>query len=150
MKDELIYIACPYSHKDHYIMVARFMLVNKFSAKLIESGKYVYSPISHSHPIAESSDGKLPRGWDFWEGYDRRMIACCDRMIVLKLPGWEASTGVQAEIKIAKEMEIPIEYVDYDSNPTYSEMIKTLKTGRKDNPIFVTVNNEHNTETISL
>lgn len=113
MKKELIYLACPYTHKDHAVMVARFEAVNRVAAKLMGEGKYIFSPISHTHPIAEA--GTLPRGWDYWEGYDRRILSCCDRLIVLKLPGWEISTGVQAEIKIAQEIGLPIEYIEYSA-----------------------------------
>jgi Domain of unknown function (DUF1937) len=112
MSKELIYLACPYTHQDHSVMVARFNAVNLASAKLMEQGKYLFSPISHTHPIAEASQGKLPREWDFWEGYDRVMLRACNRIIVLKLPGWEQSKGVSAEIAIAKEMGIPIEYLE--------------------------------------
>lgn len=111
-KVELIYVACPYTHFNEQIMFERFRAVNRFSAKLMGEGKYVFSPISHTHPIR--LEGKLPPGWDFWEGYDRRMIACCNKLIVLCIDGWKESTGVQAEIKIAKEMGIPVEYVNLE------------------------------------
>lgn len=108
-KAELVYLACPYSHKDKSIEEARFQAVNKVAAKLMAEGKFIFSPISHSHPIALA--GKLPGDWKFWEGYDRRVLASCDRIIVLCLEGWRTSTGVQAEIKIGDEFGIPIEYL---------------------------------------
>jgi hypothetical protein len=121
MKRTLTYLAAPYSHKDHHMMVVRFLAINQYAAKLMSRGDYIFSPISHTHPIAEAgiNGTPLPRGWDFWEGYDRRMLSCCDRILVLRLPGWEQSTGVQAEIKIGKELGIPVEYVDYDCIPPY-------------------------------
>jgi hypothetical protein len=108
---ELVYLACPYSHKDHKVMVSRFEAVNKVAADLMGKGQYIFSPISHTHPIALA--GFLPHGWDYWEGYDRRILKCCDRIIVLRLDGWKESTGVQAEIKIGEELGIPVEYVDF-------------------------------------
>lgn len=119
----LTYLACPYTHKDHYMMVARYLAVNRFAAKLMgEDGRFVFSPISHTHPIAEQ--GKLPRGWEFWECYDRTMIGCCDDLLVLCLDGWEQSTGVQAEIKIAEEFNIPIDYAQYNLTPSFEDMVK--------------------------
>ena len=106
---ELIYLACPYTHKDYSVMVERFLAVNKVAARLMSEGKYIFSPISHTHPIAEA--GSLPRGWEFWEGYDRRVLKDCNRIMVLCLPGWTESTGVQAEIKIGKEFGIPVDYI---------------------------------------
>lgn len=125
MKQELIYLACPYSHKEHYMLVARWLLVNKVAAKLMGQGKYVFSPISHTHPIAEA--GKLPGDWNYWEGYDRRILSFCDRIIILKLPGWETSTGVNGEIKIGKNSNIPIEYMDYELTPTIDKVVEMAK-----------------------
>lgn len=103
-------------------MVARHLTVCRFAAKLMgEDGRFVFSPISHTHPIAEQ--GRLRRGWEFWECYDRTMIGCCDDLLVLCLPGWEQSTGVQAEIKIAQEFGIPIDYAQYDLTPTLKDMV---------------------------
>lgn len=107
---ELIYLACPYQHPDHAVMVDRFNAVNRAAAKLMGEGKYVISPISACHPIAEVGD--LPRGWEYWEGYDRALLQCCGKLIVLKLRGWDRSVGVAAEIGIAKEFGLEIEYME--------------------------------------
>jgi hypothetical protein len=105
----LVYLACPYSDNDPAIALARFNAVNKLAAQLMQFGEFIISPISHTHPIAQA--GKLPGGWDYWEQYDRALIACCSKMIVYMLAGWEYSQGVQAEITIAKELGIPLEYI---------------------------------------
>lgn len=125
MRKRLTYLACPYSHKDRYMMVARHLLVNRFAAKLMAEGHFVFSPISHTHPIADEKG--LPRGWQFWECYDKTMIGCCDDLLVLTLPGWETSTGVQAEIQIAQDMGIPIDYAQYELTPTIDQMVERAK-----------------------
>lgn len=130
MSNDLSYLAAPYTHKEHYMMVARFLAINQVAAKLMSEGNYIFSPISHTHPIAEAgTNGRpLPRGWEFWSGYDHVMIRACKRIIVLKLPGWEESTGVQAEIHIGIKMGLNIEYIDYDLTPTYKEIIEYAKS----------------------
>ncbi|MBU1783170.1 DUF4406 domain-containing protein, partial [Patescibacteria group bacterium] len=40
---------------------------------------------------------------------------CCYKLYVLKLDGWEESVGVQAEIKMAKELDLEIEYLNYEN-----------------------------------
>lgn len=40
------------------------------------------------------------------------MLARCDDLIVLKIPGWELSKGVADEIVWAKELNISIEIID--------------------------------------
>lgn len=127
MRSELIYLACPYSHKERYVRVARWIAANRVAAKLMASGQYVFSPISHTHPIEEASEGTLPGDWKFWEGYDRQYLSFVKKIVVLRLPGWETSTGVQAEIKIGAEMGIPVEYMDYDVMPPYDDVIELCK-----------------------
>jgi hypothetical protein len=109
-KGELLYLACPYIDKNREVMLERVKKVDKLTATLLSKGFYIFSPISHCHHLAE--EAKLPGDWNFWEGYDRAMIKACKGLLVFKLPGWEQSVGVNAEILIAKELELPIEYIE--------------------------------------
>jgi len=111
---KLVYLAVPYSHSDAAIRQMRFHVVNKVAADLINKGLHIFSPISHSHPL--SIDGDLPKGFDFWMEFDRSFLECCNKLIVLKLDGWDKSLGVKGEIEIATELGIPIEYMDYQGN----------------------------------
>jgi hypothetical protein len=106
----LTYLACPYSHADRAVRIARFNAANKAAGDLMKRGHIVFSPISHTHPIAEECE--LPKGWDFWESFDRAYLSASKLMVVLCLDGWQTSTGVTAEIGIAREQGIPIEYME--------------------------------------
>ncbi len=106
----LVYLATPYSHPDRQVRLQRFHKVNLMAAKLMAKGLMIFSPISHTHPIAEA-DG-LPLDWEFWSTYDRAMLAACSAMIVYRQPGWEESVGVQAEITLARELGLPIMFCD--------------------------------------
>lgn len=106
----LIYLATPYSHPDELVRIARFEAVNKVAASMMRSGLHVFSPISHTHPIALAGD--LPLGWEFWEAYDRAILSACGKVVVLMLDGWKESKGVTAEIAIAREMGLPVEYIN--------------------------------------
>lgn len=110
MANTLIYLATPYSHPDPAIMHERFETVNRVAARLMRAGLHIFSPISHTHPIAVAGD--LPRGFDFWEQYDRAILSACCRVMVLRLAGWQESKGVAAEIVIAGELGIPVYYID--------------------------------------
>ena len=105
----LVYLATPYSHPDPDVRRQRFEAVNLRAAVLMAEGVHVFSPISHTHPIAEA--GSLPKDWKFWEEYDTAIIQCCCRLIVFCQDGWKESIGVQAEIEIASRLNIPIEYI---------------------------------------
>lgn len=79
------------------------------SARLTERGWQVYSPVAHTHPVAEQG---LPKDWTYWQEFDREMLSRCDRLAVLMISGWRDSTGVTAEIASAKELGKPILYLD--------------------------------------
>ena len=106
----LTYLAAPYSHESLAVRYQRFAKINEAAAKLMRDGVMVFSPISHTHPIAIAGD--LPTDFDYWAIYDRAMIERCQKLIVLKLDGWQHSRGVAAEIEIARELGIPVEYLE--------------------------------------
>ena len=105
----LIYLAVPYSHSSADVREARFKSANKAAAQLMRAGLYVFSPISHTHPIALAGD--LPLGWEYWQNYDRAILQICRKLVVLQLEGWLQSKGILEEIKIAEEMGIPVEFL---------------------------------------
>jgi len=82
---ELIYLACPYTDPDQAVMHGRFIAANRAAGRMMARGLFVFSPISHSHPIAII--GELPVSWKYWEAYDRAMLSRCSKMVVLCLDG---------------------------------------------------------------
>jgi len=108
-KGALVYLATPYSHPDADVSERRFREVNRVAGDMIRHGAHVFSPISHTHPIALAGD--LPKAWEFWQAYDRAMLGVCSKLVVLMQDGWQESVGVQAESAIAKEMGLPIEFL---------------------------------------
>ena len=105
----LIYLASPYSHPDPAVRVSRFDAVCRAASRLMRDGVHLYSPIVHCHPLAVQ--GGLPTSWEFWEQYDRKIIAACGEVWVCTMDGWRESKGVTAEIKIAEELGLPVRFV---------------------------------------
>ena len=110
----MIYLASPYSDPDPAVRCARFEAVCDYAAVMIRAGHHVYSPIAHSHPIAERG---LPGGWPFWAEHNRIMLGRCQSVVVLALPGWEQSWGVQAEVAIANELGLTVTIVNPVGDP---------------------------------
>lgn len=109
----LTYLASPYSHKNPEVVKSRVEQVTKATVWLIkEKGFNVFSPIVHSHPLAEAG---LQGDWDFWRLIDTEYLSVSARMVVLAIEGWRESVGVQAEIKIAESMGIPVYYLRPDA-----------------------------------
>jgi len=96
-----IYLAVPYSHSDSKIRESRFIASCIAAGHLINQGHFVYSPITHCHPIAVRCD--LPKDFDFWRDYDLSMIDWADEICILPLDGWEESKGIRGEKEYASK-----------------------------------------------
>ena len=96
-----IYLAIPYSHSFEYMRELRFEIANQEAARLMAEGYIVFSPISHSHPIAVQCN--LPKDYEFWKQFDEAFIDWCDELHIVCAPGWKESRGVAREIKYAKK-----------------------------------------------
>ena len=102
-----LYLLSPYSHPKESTRIWRWTLACERAGLLMQRGFLVYSPIAHTHPIAAHCN--MPKGWDFWERYDRTFIEdWSDAGVLLKLPGWEKSVGISAEIEIFKSLNKPV------------------------------------------
>jgi hypothetical protein len=88
----------------------RFNTVNHVAGRLMRRGHVIFSPITHSHTIAQVEE--LPTTWDFWKDHDEKFLTCCGLMFVLCIEGWDTSVGVTAEIVMARDMGIPIKYIN--------------------------------------
>ena len=104
----MIYLASPYTHVDGAVRESRFDAACVATSTLMRAGFSVYSPIVHSHPLVRYG---LPVEWEFWQRHDCEHLRRCDSVIVLTLDGWKASRGVQAEIELAIEFDLPIRYL---------------------------------------
>ena len=113
----MIYLASPYTPlgvtdplQRAIIREDRFSAVCNAAAKLMQAGKVTFCPIAHSHPIEKHFVS--PEGGEFWKKQDEPYLNFCTELVVLMLPGWEESTGVQHEIAEAKLRKIPISYME--------------------------------------
>jgi hypothetical protein len=113
----IIYLAGPYSNNapadrsrksSAEKRIARFNAITEAARYLIERGSIVYSPLTMTHPIDVRM--KQDPGSAFWVAFDEAFMAHCERLIVLKLPGWDASSGVANEIKFFRERGVQPEW----------------------------------------
>lgn len=105
----MIYLASPYSHPDPTIRELRYLSAIKATAFLLRQKKWVYSPIVHNHPMALLEE--LPKEFGFWKDFDLHMIDCAEKLVVLRIEGWEQSVGVAAEVEYAKSINKLVEYL---------------------------------------
>lgn len=102
---KLVYLASPYSHRDAEVQQARFLHAAKASAWLIRNfpDENVFSPIVHSHILHK--DAGLGGNWDFWKRIDTDFLERSDELMVLCIPGWDESVGIDAETEIAEGLD---------------------------------------------
>ena len=104
----MIYLASPYTHPDPAVREQRFEAACRAAAALTRAGHIVFSPVAHSHPIAQYG---LPTDWGYWERTDRAFLERCDLLVVLMLDGWRESRGVAEEIGLAHGLGLPVRYL---------------------------------------
>jgi hypothetical protein len=109
----MIYLATPYNHPDTSIRDLRYLWACKIVARLMSEGHRVISPIVHNHPLVKLG---APKGWDYWQGHDGEILEMCSAVWVVKMPGWETSIGVQAEIALANKLGKPVKYLEFEDD----------------------------------
>jgi len=120
---KLVYLASPYTHDNFAVREARFLEIVFCCGWMMNHTQdtYFYSPIAHTHPIAIRC--KLPGEWQFWANFDECLVARCNELWILCVPGWTKSTGVKAERKLAEKFGLPIRFVIlHPEHPTESNL----------------------------
>jgi hypothetical protein len=115
-KNQVIYLASPYSHPEESVRYGRYYKVIEATSDLIKQGYLVYAPIVHNHVITITPD--IPKDFSFWKTFDVAMLKRCDAIAVLKLEGWEKSIGIQHELTVARYLHYPI-YEVYEKSGKY-------------------------------
>jgi hypothetical protein len=106
-----IYLATPYSTNDKALLEERVDIACKYAAQLMAEGYTVFAPIPHSHFISLHLEPERQLDHEFWMRQDLSVLRHCEALVVLMLPGWEESRGVQREIQVARACGIDVHYV---------------------------------------
>lgn len=109
-----IYLAIPYSWNPN----RSFEIANKMTAKLMSDGNVVFSPVSHSHPIADFLPADIRTNSDWWMTQDLPLVEWADELHVVLIGEFghdliENSIGVQAEISHAVKNNKPVIIHEY-------------------------------------
>jgi hypothetical protein len=116
MGPKIFYLASPYHHERVAVRRRRYRETVRAAAGLMARGTRVFSPITHNHALVET--GLINAGadyaarWRFWRLYDFAMLGRCDGLLVLTIPGWQQSQGVNAELREARRLGQPVGYID--------------------------------------
>lgn len=103
-----IYLCHPYSHPDPAVRRQRFESANDLAGRLMRSGFVVFSPLSHSVPIADQLQNHLSHV--FWLDQDLALLKFCDEVWVPLVDGWADSKGIEIELVHAEFLGKSIVY----------------------------------------
>lgn len=108
-----IYLAVPYSGMEE----SSFDQVSVATARILNRGEHnVFSPITHSHPLAKSG---LPGNWEYWKAVDYQFIDWADEVWVLVpkegMKYVSNSTGVQAEMNYAQSKKMVVRFIEMNN-----------------------------------
>jgi hypothetical protein len=100
------YVASPYSRYPGGIEAA-FADIAGYTARMVEAGLAVFSPIAHSHPVAIQG-GLDPLDHSVWMPLDEPMMRAAHGIIVVQMAGWRESYGVGVEINAFRAAGKPV------------------------------------------
>jgi hypothetical protein len=106
-----VYVATPYTKYGHGHAAAAYDAA-EVTARLIDYGLSPLSPIAHSHAVA--TVGRLDKvDGELWQRVDAPWVRVAEACVVVKMPGWEESAGVQHEIAEFTAAGKPVVYLDW-------------------------------------
>jgi hypothetical protein len=114
---KFIYLASPYSHPEASVREARYVAACKKAAQYANRGIAVFSPIAHTHHMADYMDEAKRMDFDLWMRMDLPLLKNADELHVLCIEGWRTSRGVNREIEFATQIGIPQQQVFLDIEP---------------------------------
>ena len=107
-----IFVAGPFNADSEDIKNKRVQSIAEYCVKLFNNGD---SPISALlMGLSFAKYGNLTTDTDTWKVFSETMLKGCDEVHVLKIEGWQKSSGVKIEIEKAIRLNIPIKYIKYD------------------------------------
>jgi hypothetical protein len=125
-KDGYYYLATPYT-KFLGGQEAAFKEACRIAAKLMDAGLSIYSPIAHTHPIAQFTKSD-PLDSAFWIKADGPLMEGAAGLIVAMMAGWEDSYGIGVEIDAFDKARKKILYL----NPEDVEDLLYIHFGQTD------------------
>ncbi len=124
-KGKIEYLGLPYTDDDPLMEDWRADISDRIAADLFtREGRIIFAPISAWHHIARKY--KLPGTFEYWAKFDEEFIKISTKLLIIMLPGWEDSTGVNGEVKLANKYNIPIGYIDPEPYFTDEEKARYL------------------------
>jgi len=109
------FIAGPYTDPDEAVKQFRYEALTRAYAQYIANNHTAVCCITLTHPpdqVIAKQKGIATLGSDYWTDADVPFMNISRNLVVVKLPGWEKSTGTQKEIAYFRAQGKPILYIE--------------------------------------
>lgn len=134
-----IYIAIPYSDKDPNVRLWRYTQLVSYATDLAARGIKIIAPVLWCHPVHETAKAtgiEIP--YQYWIDVCDRDIRQASELHVIRMSGWDTSTGVKAEIEWATNNNIPIKYISATWEYVSKRTLHKLREGDVETVRFYT------------
>lgn len=119
--EPLLYIASPLSHPEPAVMAWRREQARDFTGRLIQAGFRAFCPVVYTAEMQECCPELRSLEFDpeglFWYRFDLDFLRRANGLVLLRLPGWEGSAGMELERRWAEAWGMPVYEVDSDLDP---------------------------------
>lgn len=102
----LIYLAAPYSNVNDKNAHMDMLMTVSGSYMVSNPGHHIVSPLFFHYSLDKVPN--IAGDWNFWKNYSIDLLRRCDVVYCMEGIGSWLSTGVQAELAIAKSLNIPV------------------------------------------
>lgn len=138
-----IYLAIPYKFNPDL----SHSIASEVTAKLMQQGHTVFSPISHGHFVSDYLPDNLRTDSEWWMQHDLPFIEWCDALHVISIGDEgmtliEQSQGVQEEMKEAKRLGKSITIVQVNEPPAPEPLPEEEEN---EDPVYSNINISLNT-----
>lgn len=106
----LVFVSMPYTTRDPGVVHERMAIYARKMAEFAMQGEIVVGTLFFHYTLPHAPG--LAADWQTWKSYTEALIRRCAKVRVLKVHGWDDSTGVRDETAFAKKLGIPVEYVE--------------------------------------
>ena len=111
----MIYLAQPYWHVGEDIRNERAEIAADVTTALINRGFVVFSPIVYGTTIKENIYFEGLENKE-WVDLDIKILSKCKLVLILALPGWTKSKGLERELQLTQASNTPHLFIEWDSN----------------------------------
>ena len=139
-RKRLTYLAVPYTWNPE----RSYEIANKVASYFMAEGKTVFSPVSHSHHIADHMAEPLRLSQEFWMAQDLPLVDVCSEIIfvLINVPGVKSgeklltsSKGCMSEMEEAIKEGLSIKFCEYiELEDGFA--INLLDNGKGDEKVF--------------